>query len=1277
MASPIPTDIHPDGTNPEPPVTITEQPVEQQQVALDLEMQDGEETAASAALVVRTNVADKLPPSLQWTEKSSGYVIDPQYGLEKVHKNYRGSDRRGFLPNIELVEKYWRTEIPMDPSSKDGSRQPKTVAKTLQPGRLRKLLDGPRQAVVQIDFPSSDSHFGCLRVAKDKQDQYPIANAQVSVKFRLDTQYPALELSISEDDGEPKRTVTCLIYADAIEEGLDADGRPKGVRSCSSKLIPAEYWSKYGDITAFSNNVQVAMEEGTLWVTALSIDSRRLSDITSPEQDQPNPSANNRFAPPDDDTTPAQSAPSVDDLPVPSQSKIKFHGISPQDVHTLRQRMEAAINKQYACATSDHPVSEDGEISDTVWPAESATGIQEFNHEKELNQLVEGLSLQDQLIGQLAMGKFTMHIFNRVVIEEQIGQAYQSLMDYWASLMKASIQLGHFWFYRQQRMAGTPLLSPQFNLQYLEIPRWLVQEFEIGYDKDDNPVDFTAHKVCPFRLPKILGPNDCAFLTLLATQREMEHQLKETGSLLGGGKVKCTIEFTENPNKIHQYLAEIYLEKGNSEVVLPSIDSRVTIHIGSESLMGIVVDDIRRQGSELTVFCEGNASLEPGEQRTSAFISVREDITTSARQINALVNAAKTPQESGVDIAALLHVREPTVTQPDYIKAEFGKSEEAQKRYSDIIMSRQPPFTKDQMEAAKKAVTSDDGTVLIVGPPGSGKTDLGQYIVEGLAQCNVSAFVTADRHKAVDVSYNKFKSITKLDSWRYVRWDGEATLNQQVNPFNVPLKKPSDAVERDMVAYQALENDMWDMMSISGSNLELDKDGYHAKLQQWVEHVAQQPGHPSNQVARIYLSKLKELKTPNLLKRIRKQLANEVRYMRTLTLAKQYLGNEVRVVFSTNSSTCFDTLLRFFRPQAMLGEEAGLSSLPSLAVPLAAFMRSIKLVILTGDHKQLRPIVHSRNRNEAESIIKHSLFEILIEDEGKDHILLRETFRMHGDHGGWISSHYYDNKLSFCRQPDARLDRTMAKLMCMAIGFHAWNKRRRIAVGISTQVDEGVHVISEIYPGTSSWCNEEEAKAIILFVVRALRFQPDEALSQGESAQRSINASDILILSPYRGQVLLIKKLLRESELEAAQVRRIQVRTTSQSLGAEADIVLVSLVRNNPENPLDLGFIVDQNQLNVELSRAKHYLLIFGNFQGWMKEYHKKGSKLAFNTKNSRYYGLMSLLTSLNVKGDFITGAHFTMAMKQQQLRGPRFAALIKSATGHCATPTRASFEGN
>ena len=63
----------------------------------------------------------------------------------------------------------------------------------------------------------------------------------------------------------------------------------------------------------------------------------------------------------------------------------------------------------------------------------------------------------------------------------------------------------------------------------------------------------------------------------------------------------------------------------------------------------------------------------------------------------------------------------------------------------------------------------------------------------------------------------------------------------------------------------------------------------------------------------------------------------------------------------------------------------------------------------------------------------------------------------------------------------------------------------------------------------------------------------------------------------------------------------IKVTTTTGALGTQADIVLFSLVRNNPEN--NVGAAGTLQDVNVAISRSKEKLIILGNFEmmlnGW------------------------------------------------------------------------------
>lgn len=102
---------------------------------------------------------------------------------------------------------------------------------------------------------------------------------------------------------------------------------------------------------------------------------------------------------------------------------------------------------------------------------------------------------------------------------------------------------------------------------------------------------------------------------------------------------------------------------------------------------------------------------------------------------------------------------------------------------------------------------------------------------------------------------------------------------------------------------------------------------------------------------------------------------------------------------------------------------------------------------------------------------------------------------------------------------------------------------------------------------------------------------------------------ELQILSPYNGQLTAIRRrLLHERHLgqlgamfeapfDLMAAKRIGA-TVDEFQGSEADIVVASLVRNNPlPAAQSLGFLRQPNRPNVLLSRARQKLVIIGSWQ--------------------------------------------------------------------------------
>jgi len=117
---------------------------------------------------------------------------------------------------------------------------------------------------------------------------------------------------------------------------------------------------------------------------------------------------------------------------------------------------------------------------------------------------------------------------------------------------------------------------------------------------------------------------------------------------------------------------------------------------------------------------------------------------------------------------------------------------------------------------------------------------------------------------------------------------------------------------------------------------------------------------------------------------------------------------------------------------------------------------------------------------------------------------------------------------------------------------------------------------------SGQWSNDGEVEVVSRFV-RALHPPP---LADASSRR-------LAVLSPYNQQNQLLRSRLPAG---ASQI----VHTTDSFQGREADIIIVSLVRTNDMSAEDpfrrIGHLASPQRTNVLLSRAKHLLVIVGDF---------------------------------------------------------------------------------
>lgn len=250
-------------------------------------------------------------------------------------------------------------------------------------------------------------------------------------------------------------------------------------------------------------------------------------------------------------------------------------------------------------------------------------------------------------------------------------------------------------------------------------------------------------------------------------------------------------------------------------------------------------------------------------------------------------------------------------------------------------------------------------------------------------------------------------------------------------------------------------------------------------------------------------------------------------------------------------------------------------------------------VIMIGDHNQLRPNTNSFDLQRKFNF-NISLYERLIMNNFPN-IKLDVQMRMRPEFCDLIRETVYTN----------------LNLKDGACVLNYPNVK-----GISTNFFFFNHTHAENASETSKE-NSHEVDTILSFYKKLL--------SHGN------NANEITILTPYAAQAKEFKSKLNNLKLPNA---RVAVLDSYQ--GEESEIILLSLVRSNPNH--DIGFLSIKNRISVLLSRAKIGFYIFGNFECFSSAspiWKKVGEVLArhdaiINEIPSDYFTTRIRLTSRN-----------------------------------------------
>lgn len=457
------------------------------------------------------------------------------------------------------------------------------------------------------------------------------------------------------------------------------------------------------------------------------------------------------------------------------------------------------------------------------------------------------------------------------------------------------------------------------------------------------------------------------------------------------------------------------------------------------------------------------------------------------------------------------------------------------------------PLNADQAMAAEKA-TAAEYLHIVHGPPGTGKTLTGAEILYRASKKFKRILASADSNGAVD---NLAQALLAYDL-KIVRLG---------RPFRVSESLRAHVLD-EQVASRA---EYSEVKRLRDEAFELIKDQADLKhpSPRWTRGMKSSDIHRHARrgagARGVSASDMKKMSKWLKVKEAADQLFDRAEALESeLT---QTILREADVILSTNVGAG-QPVLEGWTFDLVLIDEATQSTESSALIPAVMGQR----LILLGDHKQLPPTVLSRSA--AAKGLDRSMLERLVERYGEGPVtMLRTQYRMHEDIMRFPNEAFYNGQLK-CGPKNARwsLSRELNDSV-LEIG--------RAQLDLTLSPDVFVHVMGRERPfgDGPSFQNAAEAECLML-CLRAL-------------TRAGVDPREIGVISPYKGQVSLIRRLVQEFELP------VQVDTVDGFQGQEKAVILMSLVRSNDHG--EMGFLNDTRRLNVALTRAKKLRIVVGN----------------------------------------------------------------------------------
>ena len=271
------------------------------------------------------------------------------------------------------------------------------------------------------------------------------------------------------------------------------------------------------------------------------------------------------------------------------------------------------------------------------------------------------------------------------------------------------------------------------------------------------------------------------------------------------------------------------------------------------------------------------------------------------------------------------------------------------------------------------------------------------------------------------------------------------------------------------------------------------------------------------------------------------------------------LFGEARAIVTTLAGSA-NRLLEGMKFGTLFIDEAAQALEAACWIPIRRATR----VVFAGDHCQLPPTVKSMAA--LKGGLGKTLMERIVENKPEVVTLLTMQYRMNDAIMKFSSDYFYNGKVESAPQVKHR-------------GILDYD----IPI---TWVDTAELGTAEQFVGESfGRINQKEATLAVDTLQEYL-------LKIGKQRLTDENI-DVGIISPYRAQVGLLRRLIKERADMKPLKRFVSVNTVDGFQGQERDIIVISLVRSNENG--EIGFLRDLRRMNVAITRARMKLIIVGD----------------------------------------------------------------------------------